>query len=113
MARNGIAPLSTIMALAFTSGSSTTSQRPRPKKTTSPISNAATPTVMRMHHARERGLEFTAGLSGVAIWGTAHAIPPRRSGQSMDEQTKEYPAAMLSAHVKKDSRPPPTYFQTG
>jgi len=31
----------------------------------------------------------------------------------MDEQTKEYPAAMLSAHVKKDScTPSPTYFGT-
>src|SRR5258708_33720226 len=82
MARNGIAPLSTTIAAAFTSGSSTTSQRPTPKKITTARTNPLAPTTERTRQVRERGRETAAGLSGVAIWEPAHAIPTRRGGQS-------------------------------
>src|SRR5260370_27474453 len=82
MASNGIAPLSTTMALAFTSGSSTTSQRPTPKKITAARTKPAPPMAERMGHLRERGRETKAGLSEFAIWEPAHAIPPCRAGQS-------------------------------
>src|ERR1700682_4675291 len=82
MARNGIAPLSTTIALAFTRGSSTTSQRPTPKKITTARTKPPPPTAERMTHLREHGRETTAGLTEYAIWEPAHAIPPRRTGQS-------------------------------
>src|ERR1700687_1384402 len=82
MARNGIAPLSTTIALAFTSGSSTTSQGPTPKKITTARTKPPPPMAERMSHLRERGLETTAGLPEFAIWEPAHATPPRRTGQS-------------------------------
>src|SRR6266849_2327904 len=82
MARKGIAPLSTTIALAFTSGSSTTSQRPIPKKITTARSSPLAATTERIGKVRERGQETTAGLPGSAIWDPAHAIPPRGGGQS-------------------------------
>src|SRR5258708_3128170 len=82
MARNGIAPLSTTIALAFTSGSSTTSQRPTPKNITRAMSKPPRATTEKTRQLRKRGRETVAGLSEFAIWEPAHAIPPRRSGQS-------------------------------
>src|ERR1700730_4920071 len=82
MARKGIAPLSTTIALAFTSGSSTTSQRPTPKKITTARSSPLAATTEKVRKVRERGPETTEKLPGSVIWEPAHAIPPRRSGQS-------------------------------
>src|SRR5216684_4895125 len=82
MARKGIAPLSTMIALAFTSGSSTTSQRPTPKKITRPRTKPLPASAKRMPQVRERDRDGDAGLSDLAIGEPAHAIPPRRSGQS-------------------------------
>src|SRR5260370_1620822 len=83
MARKGIAPLSTTIAWAFTSGSSTTNQRPKPKKITATRTKPPPPLMESKRKARERERETTTGLSGVAIGESAHAIPPRRSGQSV------------------------------
>src|SRR3981189_2074948 len=80
MARNGIAPLSTTIALAFTRGSSTTSQRPTPRRITTTRTKPLPTMAERMSHLRERGRETTAGLSEFAIWEPAHAIPPRHTG---------------------------------
>src|SRR5216683_3125261 len=82
MARNGMAPLSTTIALAFTSGSSTTSQRPTPKKITTARIKPPIATMESTRRVRERGRETTMGLSGFAIWEPAHAIPRGRGGQS-------------------------------
>src|SRR5260370_36274854 len=79
MARKGIAPLSTTIARAFTNGSSTTSQRPTPKKITAARTKPAPPPMKTKRRTRER--ETTAGLSAVAIGESAHAIPPSLSGQ--------------------------------
>src|SRR6266576_1104645 len=59
MARKGIAPLSTTVR-----------------------SSPLTATTERIRKVRERGRETIAGLPASAIWEPAHAIPPRRSGQS-------------------------------
>src|SRR5216684_7553717 len=82
MARNGMAPLSTTIALAFTSGSSTTSQRPTPKKITTARIKPPIATMESTRRVRERGRETTMGLSGFAIREPAHAIPRGRGGQS-------------------------------
>src|SRR5258708_39795574 len=87
MARKGIAPLSTTIALAFTRGSSTTSQRPTPKRITTTRTKPLPPMAERVSHLRERGRETTAGLSEFAIWEPAHAIPPCRTGQSAGPAT--------------------------
>src|SRR5467141_1761515 len=81
MARNGIVPLSTTIAWAFTSGSSTTNQRPMPKKITATRTKPP-PLMESKRKARERECETTTGLSGVAIGESAHAIPPHHIGQS-------------------------------
>src|ERR1700674_1412655 len=96
MARNGIAPLSTTIALAFTRGSSTTSQRPTPKKITTARTKPPPPTAERMTHLREHGRETTAGLTEYAIWEPAHAIPPRRTGQSASPDRRFSLSAMDS-----------------
>src|SRR6266850_6327541 len=81
MDRSGIAPLCTTIALAFTSGSSTTSQRPTPKKSTMPRINPPQ-TAESISRARERDRRTVAGFFELAMWQPAHAIPPHRSGQS-------------------------------
>src|SRR6202040_2131060 len=53
-----------------------------PKKITMVSNRPAPPKTERARQVRERGRESTAGLPGSAIWEPAHAIPPRRSGQS-------------------------------
>src|SRR5216684_3026675 len=83
MARKGIEPLSTTMALAFTSWSSTTSQRPIPKKITAARINPPPAMTPRAGNLRERGRKTVAELSGLVIGEPAHAIPPRASGQSV------------------------------
>src|SRR5882762_2624916 len=83
MARKGIEPLSTTIALAFTSWSSTTSQRPIPKKITVARINPPPAMAQRTRNARERPRKTAAGLSGLAIGESGHAIPPRASGQSV------------------------------
>src|SRR6266852_1198877 len=82
MARKGIAPLSTTIALASTSGSSTTNQRPTPKKITRARTKPPPTMAGRTRHVREWGLESIAGLPAFDIREPAHAIPRRRSGQS-------------------------------
>src|SRR6266851_9540881 len=82
MARNGIAPLSTTMAVAFTRGSSTTSHRPTPKNITRAMSKPPRATTEKARQLRKRCRETVAGLSEFAIWEPAHAIPLRRTGQS-------------------------------
>src|SRR5258708_19146314 len=67
MARKGIAPLSTTIACAFTSGSSTTNQGPKPKKITAARIKLTVAPIKKMRQARPRGRETTAGLSGVAM----------------------------------------------
>src|SRR5260370_42463204 len=82
MAGNGMAALSTTIAVAFRSGSSTSSQRPTPKKITRAMTKPPTATTEKARQLRKRGRETVAGLSEFAIWEPAHAIPARRSGQS-------------------------------
>src|SRR5260370_18699535 len=102
MARNGIVPLSTTIALAFTSGSCTTSQRPTPKKLTTARTKPAPPTAEGMLQLRGRGAEAATGLSGVAIGAPPHPIPLRRSGQFAWFHHK---VTMRVAHYL---RPPPS-----
>src|SRR5213596_540503 len=82
MARNGIRPLSTAIARAFSSGSSTASQRPTPKKRTNTRITPAQPAARRTRKKRERRRRIEAGFSVFAIEDPAHAISGRRSGQS-------------------------------
>src|ERR1700737_5516591 len=70
------------MAVAFTSGSSTTSQRPTPRKITPARTKPAQPTAEETRQLRKRRRETVAGLSEFAIREPAHAIPLRRTGQS-------------------------------
>src|SRR5689334_22475239 len=81
MARTGIAPLSTTIALAFPIGSSATSQRPTPKKITRASNRPLPPAAQRARLARERRGAIAAVVSEVAIGEPGHAIPPCRSGQ--------------------------------
>src|SRR5260370_39171758 len=83
MARKGIRPLSTAIARAFSSGSSTTSQRPTPKKRTNTRITPAQPAARRMRKKRERLRRTEAGFSVFAIEDPAHTIAGRRSGQSV------------------------------
>src|SRR5882762_4270879 len=82
MARTGIAPLSTTIALAFSRGSSTTSQRPTPKKITRDRTSPVPTETKRTRKARKRSRETTAGLSVAGIGELGHAIPLHRGGQS-------------------------------
>src|SRR5216683_2851217 len=82
MARKGIRPLSTAIARAFSSGSSTTSQRPTPKKRTNTRITPAQPAARRTRKRRERLRRTEAGFSVFAIKDPAHTIAGRRSGQS-------------------------------
>src|SRR5712691_8994771 len=82
MARKGIRPLSTAIARAFSSGSSTTSQPPTPKKRTNTRITPAQPAARRTRKRMERLRGIEAGFSVFAIEDPAHAIAGRRSGQS-------------------------------
>src|SRR6266446_7990578 len=82
MARKGIRPLSTAIARAFSSGSSTTSQRPTPKKRTNTRITPAQPAASRTRKRRKRFRGIEAEFSVFAIGDPAHAISGRRSGQS-------------------------------
>src|SRR5256714_10663143 len=76
MARSGIAPLSTTIALAFASGSSTTSQRPTPTRITRARIKPPPLVRKRIRRARGRQRETVSGLGWLAIGEPAHAIPP-------------------------------------
>src|SRR3989449_10351795 len=82
MARNGIRPLRREIARVFSSGSSTTSQRPTPKKRTNTRITPAQPAARRTRKKRERRRRIEAGFSVFAIEDPVHAISGRRSGQS-------------------------------
>src|SRR5207244_1318950 len=83
MARTGIAPLSTTIPLTFPSGSSTTSQRPIPKKISKPRRRLPVPIAQKTPSARERrgtamGLFRVAIENGRMLSRSADVVNPLR-----------------------------------